>query len=231
LPYHIFVAVQRKNARKGQNKTSRGSQVAVVFWLVFIVVIICLFMANAQTIQKNFNIFKTRLTTSPGSEELIFEEEEKPEETAAPVQPERPAGQTTQETAPQRQPDTTQTETRPQAVERPAQQPAQQQRPQPETPPPPQPVQTRDRNIYFTQINKDGQILHSRVTRKIPVSETPMQDSLNAMLMGLSAEELNKGLINMIPANTRIISTIVRGSTAYINFSEDFQFNTFGIEG
>jgi spore germination protein GerM len=35
----------------------------------------------------------------------------------------------------------------------------------------------------------------------------------------------------MIPHNTRILSATVRGSTAYISFSEDFMFNTFGVEG
>jgi len=58
-----------------------------------------------------------------------------------------------------------------------------------------------------------------------------MVDTLNVLLAGPSASELNKGLLNLIPQNTRIISATVRGNTAYINFSEDFLFNTFGVEG
>jgi len=54
---------------------------------------------------------------------------------------------------------------------------------------------------------------------------------LNALLAGPTAEELSKGLLNLIPKNTRILSAIVRGNTAYISFSEDFLFNTFGVEG
>jgi len=96
----------------------------------------------------------------------------------------------------------------------------------------PQPAaQTRDRAIYFTQVNNNGQIFQSRVTRRIPVSQSPMQDALNVLLAGPTAEELNRGILNLIPQNTRILSTTVRGNTAYISFSEDFLFNTFGVEG
>ena len=179
-------------------------------------------MVNAQTIKENFNLFKVRLTTSPGipaepsdtaepygTGEVPLGEDEFPGEPMVQEPPE------TQE--PGRKPEPVTTEpTRPQP---------------PPAPQPPQPVQTRDRNIYFTQIDRDGQILRSRVTRKIPVSDSPMQDALNIMLIGPSADELNRGIINLIPQNTRVISASVRGNTAYINFSEDFLFNTFGVEG
>jgi len=58
-----------------------------------------------------------------------------------------------------------------------------------------------------------------------------MVDTLNVLLSGPSSSELNKGLLNLIPEKTRILSATVRGNTAYISFSEDFLFNTFGIEG
>jgi spore germination protein GerM len=58
-----------------------------------------------------------------------------------------------------------------------------------------------------------------------------MLDSLNALLAGPSAEEQRRGLISLIPRNTRILSVIVRGNTAYISFNEDFQYNTYGVEG
>jgi spore germination protein GerM len=58
-----------------------------------------------------------------------------------------------------------------------------------------------------------------------------MQDSLNALLAGPTTEEQRRGLLNLIPANAKILSCTVRGSTAYINFSEDFLYNTYGVEG
>jgi spore germination protein GerM len=188
----------------------------VIFWLIFVIVIISVFMLNAETITRNFNLLKTRLTTPPGYLTGTGEEvhEEEPAETEQPVviriEP-SPIVTRTQQESPV-------TETQP-PVSPPVVTPA-------ETV-----VQTRDRAIYFTQVDKDGQILQSRVIRRIPVSNSPMVDSLNVMLAGPAADELNRGILNMIPQNTRILSATVRGNTAYISFSEDFLFNTFGVEG
>jgi spore germination protein GerM len=180
-------------------------------------------MAKAPTIQKNFNLFKTRMTTSPGTEEEILTEEEDSPVTVV-IEPPKPKPPVTEETKPQT---TEPAKTQPPQSEKPAVTPTQT-RPQTQTP---VPVQTRDRAIYFTNVGSDGQILHSRVTRKIPVSDSPMQDALNVVLAGPTAEELSRGILNLIPQNTRILSATVRGSTAYISFSEDFLFNTFGVEG
>jgi spore germination protein GerM len=188
------------------------------------VVIICVFMANASTINKNFNLFKTRMTVSPVSEEINAEED--------------PAITVVVEPAPK---PVVNVETKPQTPE-PAKPAQPEKKPEPEKKPPapkekekekqtPPPVQTRDRAIYYANVGSDGQILHSRVMRKIPVSDSPMQDTLNILLIGPTSEELGRGLLNLIPKNTRILSATVRGNTAYISFSEDFLFNTFGVEG
>ena len=210
----------RNNSRK---ENPKGSQVVVVFWLVFFIVIISVFMLNGGIIKKNFNLFKTRLTTSAGAEEELRDEDEEPQIV---VREQPPAGE--RQTAPPAAP-----ETRPAEPQRPVEQPAQQTPAQPAQPAQQTaPPQTRDRAIYFTQIDKDGQIRQSRVTRRVPVSDSPMQDVLNILLAGPSSDEINRGILNLIPQNTRMVtSPTVRGSTAYINFSEDFMFNTFGVEG
>ena len=214
----------------------------VVFWLVFFIVIVCVFIANAQTIQRNFELFKTRLTTPPGAEEIPLMTDDTPENTVVPppvtVTISPPAAPVMQEPAnPQSStPSAPAPESQPSAPVTPAPQPespappATQQRPQEETQRP-APVQTRDRNIYFTQIDREGRILNSRITRGIPVSDSPLADTLNVLLTGPSEDELNRGIRNLIPQNTRLLSAIVRGNTAYISFSEDFMFNTYGIEG
>ena len=56
-------------------------------------------------------------------------------------------------------------------------------------------------------------------------------DSLNSLLAGPNADEKRRGLMSLIPANTKIISATVRGNTAYINFNDEFLFNTYGVEG
>ncbi|MDR1575795.1 MAG: GerMN domain-containing protein [Treponema sp.] len=95
----------------------------------------------------------------------------------------------------------------------------------------PRPVETRERNLYFTQVGADGAIIRSRVSRKIALSASPMLDSLQALLAGPGTDEKRRGMVSLIPPNTRILSATVRGGTAYISFSEDFQYNTYGVEG
>ena len=219
--------------RKPAKQSKKNSQLTVIFWLVFAIVIISIFMLNLETIQKNFNLFWSRMTGVPGAEEEYLEMEEEPPPAVPPastvvIEP-PPVPPTTPPAEPQRtepdrpptQPSTT-TPTRPlQPIAPPERPPA----------PPPAPVQTRERSIYFTHVGSDGQILHSRVTRRIPVSSSPMQDALNVLLSGPTSDEVGKGILNLIPQNTRILSAAVRGSTAYLNFSEDFLYNTFGVEG
>lgn len=100
---------------------------------------------------------------------------------------------------------------------------------QPDPPIPAEPL--RDRVLYLMQVDPDGTILRTRVTRSLPVTSSPMVDALNALLLGPSAEEKNRDLISLIPKGTRILSAVVRGSTAYINFNENFLFNEYGVEG
>jgi len=204
--------------------------VAVVFWLVFIIVIVGVFIANRDTIKKNFDLVMRRTTDSTDQDA-----EERPEEqevvTQPPVVVVQPGVSETAAAAEE-----------PRVVDAPVQDAAQEaaqsaaeERPRPaaqtEQPPAARTVETRERNIYFTQVDKDGQILRSRVSRTVAVSDSPMQDALNVLLAGPSAEELSRGIISLIPQNTRIQSILVRGDTAYISFSEDFQFNVYGVEG
>jgi len=213
----------RKNNRKSDSQVPHA---IVIFWLAFVIIIIAVFMINTETIKKNFNLFKTRLTSPAGTEgELLDVDEVEIQE-----QPAGPEQTTTGPAVVTIEPSPGQIDTRP-ANEQGREQTTQtgsQTQTQTQSP---QPAQTRERAVYFTQIDKDGQILQSRVTRRITVSETPMQDVLNAILAGPSADELNRGILNLIPQNTRLLSATVRGNTAYISFNENFLFNTFGGEG
>lgn len=92
-------------------------------------------------------------------------------------------------------------------------------------------IQLRERALYFTQVDRGGSILRIRTDRNLPVSNAPMTDVIQALLAGPSEEERQRGLISLIPPGTKMLSATVRGNTAYLNFSEDFQFNTYGVEG
>ena len=92
-------------------------------------------------------------------------------------------------------------------------------------------AETRVRPLYFTQVDRGGTILRIRVERYLPVSNSPMTDVIQALIAGPTAEETRRGLITFIPPETRMLSAAVRGNTAFINFNEDFLYNTYGVEG
>ena len=93
--------------------------------------------------------------------------------------------------------------------------------------------ETRLRNakLYFIDVDDSGRISLQAVTRPIHFNDSPLTETLNVLLKGPVASELNQDLISLIPDNTRLLSVRVDNSIAYINFSEDFQFNSFGPEG
>jgi spore germination protein GerM len=89
----------------------------------------------------------------------------------------------------------------------------------------------RERALYLINIESDGAVIRTKVTRSLPVTDSPLTDVITSLLAGPMPEERRRGLISLIPEGTRIMSATVRGSTAYINFNEEFQFNTYGVEG
>jgi spore germination protein GerM len=80
-------------------------------------------------------------------------------------------------------------------------------------------------------VEDDGTILRSKVSRRIPLSGTPLQDTLEALILGPEAGEIRRGLISLIPPDTRILGVVIEDGTARINCSEEFQYNTAGMEG
>jgi hypothetical protein len=236
---------------------SKALPLALIFWLAFFLIVTGLFLVNQDTIKRNFSILAQRLNmpfgASPGTapEPGISDDSDDsgdstpPETTAAPSAPSAgPAAQAgDRPQAPSAKPPAASAQPKPgtaaPAPARPAAAPAQPAATPAETKPPAappsqpaaKPAETRERVLYFTQVDKDGVILQTKAGRTIPLSDSPMLDSLNALLSGPSADEQRRGLVSLIPRNARVLSAIVRGSTAYISFSEDFQYNTYGVEG
>ena len=85
--------------------------------------------------------------------------------------------------------------------------------------------------LYLVRVDDDGIITRHRVQRTVPSSDSPMTDALEALLSGPNADELSRGFISLVPAGTRLLSAKVRGSTAYLDFSEEFMYNRYGIAG
>ena len=86
--------------------------------------------------------------------------------------------------------------------------------------------------LYFTRVSDDGHISIEKVNRSIKFTDnTPLLSSIRALLKGPSGSELSNGIVSMIPAGTALLSAYIENSIAFLNFSENFQFNPLGGDG
>ncbi|MBN2651114.1 MAG: GerMN domain-containing protein [Spirochaetales bacterium] len=85
--------------------------------------------------------------------------------------------------------------------------------------------------IYFLSVNDDAEISLERVEKEIKYISTPLMNTLETMIGGLSSEEVARGLLNFIPQNTKLLSASVKNGTAYLNFSKEFLVDQFGRDG
>jgi len=93
------------------------------------------------------------------------------------------------------------------------------------------PYRVRSAKLYYTFVTDDGRILPEAVDREVRYTDSPLTDTIRALLKGPTPEELNKGMLNLIPPKTRLLSAYVQNGIAYLNFNEAFEFNTMGVEG
>jgi spore germination protein GerM len=88
----------------------------------------------------------------------------------------------------------------------------------------------RKARLYFASVDAAGKIHLKSVIRPIPSSDSPLRDTLDALLKGPSSQEMNLGLVSMIPTDARVRNVTVKGDTAVVDFSENFRFNPQGLE-
>jgi len=235
------MANRRTSTKKTRNfeKKSPGGvkrvSVSMVFWVLFFIVLITIFFVLLPMVRKGITLPQKQIVTEQSETEEPPVSE--PSAQEPPSQPKTPATKPPEkapEKTPTKPPAATAKETpqeKPAPEKPPASPPANppaQTSPQPER----KPVETRDRSIYFMQESRDGADLALvKVNRKLAVSDSPLLDSLNALLAGPTSEEKTRGLINLIPQNSRIISAQVINNTVFLNFNEEFRYNTFGREG
>lgn len=89
----------------------------------------------------------------------------------------------------------------------------------------------RTSTLYFVNIGNENNIVLQGITRPIYYNESPLTETLAALLSGLTSSELNKGLLSLIPKGTKIRGITVSNRTATIDFNEALSFNKFGREG
>lgn len=84
--------------------------------------------------------------------------------------------------------------------------------------------------ICFVAIDSDGPVIRKEVNRQV-AKDSPLTNAINSLLSGPNAAESKTGCRSLIPSGTKLYSAVVRNGVATLNFSEEFEFNTYGVEG
>jgi spore germination protein GerM len=85
--------------------------------------------------------------------------------------------------------------------------------------------------LYFIKVTDDGRTYPQRVVRAISYDQSPLTETIRALISGPTGSELDEGLLNLIPSGTELISAHVADGVAYLNFNRSFRFNPMGAEG
>ena len=105
-------------------------------------------------------------------------------------------------------------------------------REEPETPDRPlSSEKLRRSRLFFVLVDSDGSISLEPIVRPVHYMDSPLTDTLQTLLKGLSSDEISDGLLSLVPAGTSLHGVAVRDRTAFIDFNESFRFNPFGEEG
>lgn len=87
------------------------------------------------------------------------------------------------------------------------------------------------RYLYFIDVDEAGRITPIRVARATEQSKAPMSQSIQLLINGLIAEEVEIGLLNLVPAGSQLLSAHIDSGVAYLNFNDQFRYNPLGSEG
>ena len=92
-------------------------------------------------------------------------------------------------------------------------------------------VAKMDQHLFFIVISGDGSVIRKEVVRQISKTNTPLTAAINALLAGPNISESEDGYMSLIPEGSKLLGASVNNRVATINFSEDFLFNKYGVEG
>ena len=201
----------KTNNKKKQKKSSPAG---CLFWVAVILLFIIIFFLNQKNIEEVisstgfFDLFNKEAPEKPVEIERITGEKEKPEEKGTEIVI-TPAAKQEEPSDPEK--------TEEKIITPKIQEPD---------------YNFRDTKLYFVSVSSDGgSISMISLNRKIKYIDSPLTATMSALLAGLTTSELNSGYISLIPDNTKITGIRISDGTAYINFSENFLFNSFGREG
>lgn len=86
-------------------------------------------------------------------------------------------------------------------------------------------------NIYYLSVSDDMEISLQKTPREVKYISTPLANTIETMISGISSEEVAKGMMNFIPSDTKLLSATIKQRVAYLDFSKEFLVDQFGREG
>ncbi|MBN1799118.1 MAG: GerMN domain-containing protein [Spirochaetales bacterium] len=89
----------------------------------------------------------------------------------------------------------------------------------------------RKAKLYFVTMTENDEFELKSVTRSVNFKDSPLTETLFSLLSGPTDNEFNDEIMNLIPRQTRINNIYIKNNTAYIDFNEEFRFNSLGVFG
>lgn len=227
-------------AGMAQQKNKAG--IAVAAWILIALVLLIVFLIKQDDILRTLK--ETGFFTHTIGKEPDFIEQYEPEEDLAQVNESEPvyneviiadSEQPVQEISPQIS-EQKESVSNPQEKNSPAEEKQQEINAgtPSETVPEPEPAAippSTTAKLYFVLIGNDGTVSRQESIRTLQKTDSPLTTAIMALLTGPNLEEIGHGYMSLIPEGTRLLSAKVSNKTATLNFSEEFEFNRYGVEG
>ena len=91
---------------------------------------------------------------------------------------------------------------------------------------------TTELQLCFVNIDGDGSVVRQVVKRTVTKTDSPLTTAINLLLQGPdTTKSAEKNCMSLIPKGTKLLSAKVQGGVAYLSFNENFEINTYGVEG
>ena len=86
--------------------------------------------------------------------------------------------------------------------------------------------------LCFVEIDSDGAISRKIIKRSVPKTDSPLTSAIKEVIAGPdSTKSEERNCISLIPDGTKLLGARVSDGVAYLDFNENFEINTYGIEG
>lgn len=91
---------------------------------------------------------------------------------------------------------------------------------------------TIDLQLCFVEIDSEGSVNRKMIKRSIPKTDSPLTSAIKEVLNGPDTRNSDeKNCMSLIPSGTKLLGARVSDGVAYLDFNENFEINTYGVEG